>query len=110
MLTGTHPCDALPKQGGGTSERHANSCRAGRCVVVRRVHGLWNMPSVRLLDYLSQKRKKKFEKEKKRFEKEKKKGLKRNKKSLKRNKKGLKRNKKRFEKEQKRFEKGTKKA
>ena len=33
----------------------ASSSRAGRCVVVRRVHGLWNKPSVRLLDYLSHK-------------------------------------------------------
>ena len=27
----------------------ASSCRAGLCVVVRRVHGLWNMPSVRFV-------------------------------------------------------------
>ena len=27
----------------------ASSCRAGRCVVVRRVHGLWIMPSVRFV-------------------------------------------------------------
>ena len=45
--TGTHPC-APDAQAVWHRSQSANSCCAGRCVVVR-IHGLWIMPSVRFV-------------------------------------------------------------